>query len=519
MNAIARWIQSRSVLIVTLLTAFIFDRLFYQMSIGLNLALFASLVVMVIVHRMGRNALSSPARWAMAGTVLAASMVVVHGSVIAPIMAVLAMLWFSALAHERALRSLPLAFAQTMTNYVSLPMAVLDGAGRLIPQRGAAHSGWRWARLSVIPVLVLALFFQLYRVGNPKFDHLTAGFLDGLFEAIGELFEFVFTAHALFFLFGLFVCAGLLFRFAPRLVVQWEEGLGDTMRRVRAKRPHWLAPLSMNPLERERRRGIVLLALVNALLLVVNIIDIDWVWIGFAVPEGFSLKQFVHEGTYALIFSILLSILVVLWMFRGNQNFYWRNAWLKRLALFWVAQNGILALSVFLRNWHYIGFHGLAYKRIGVIVFLALVLVGLVTLFIKVKERRSLYYLVRVNTWAAFALLVGLTTVDWDSFIVRVNLKHSNPGEIDIDNYLAMSDKVLPLLFGNIDLVERQMEHHKHNRVRWVESLDPEEFRAALNRKRDAFVARKAAQHWQEWNWADARTLAGLKQQVSIQTP
>ncbi|MFN3876452.1 MAG: DUF4173 domain-containing protein, partial [Flavobacteriales bacterium] len=308
------------------------------------------------------------------------------------------------------------------------------------------------------------------------------------------------------------VCAGLRLRFAPKLVERWELGLSDAMRRVRERRPHWLSPLPMNPLERERRRGVLLLVLVNALLLVVNLIDINWVWFGFTVPEGFSLKQFVHEGTWVLIISILLSMGVVLWFFRGNQNFYWRNTWLKRLALLWVAQNAILGISVFLRNWHYISFHGLAYKRIGVIVFLALVLVGLVTLFIKVKERRSLYYLVRVNTWAAFAVLIGLTTVDWDSFIVRVNLRHDNPGEIDIDNYLAMSDKVLPLLYANLDRVQQQMERHKRNRVRWVESLDPEEFRAALDRKRDAFLDRHAAQHWQEWNWADARTFAGLKQ-------
>ncbi|MBK9148919.1 MAG: DUF4173 domain-containing protein [Flavobacteriales bacterium] len=516
MNAIASWIRSRSALIIALLSAFIFDRLFFQMGIGLNLALFAVLMVVLIAHRIGLEALSLPARWAMLGTVVAALMVAVHGSVIAPIMAVLGLIWSSAMGHERTLRSIPLAFSQALANYVSLPIATLDGTNELLPKRGAARTGWRWARLSVIPLLVLAIFFQLYRVGNPKFDHLTAGFLDGIWQVVAQFFELVFTAHALFFLFGLFVCAGMLFRFAPKLVAQWEEGMSDAMRRIRVNRPHWLAPLAMDPLERERRRGIVLLALVNVLLLVVNIIDIDWVWFGFTVPEDFSLKQFVHEGTWALIFSILLSIVVVLWFFRGNQNFYWRNAWLKRLALLWVVQNGILAVSVFLRNWHYIGFHGLAYKRIGVIVFLALVLVGLVTLFIKVRERRTLYYLVRVNTWAAFAMLIGLTTVDWDSFIVRVNLRHSNPGEIDIDNYLAMSDKVLPLLYANIGLVEQQMERHKSNRVRWVGHLEPQAFRTALDAKRDRFMERMQAQHWQEWTWSDARTLSCLKEKAVV---
>jgi hypothetical protein len=174
--------------------------------------------------------------------------------------------------------------------------------------------------------------------------------------------------------------------------------------------------------------------------------------------------------------------------------------------MLWVVQNFILGISVFLRNYHYISFHGLAYKRIGVIVFLVLVLIGLVTLFVKLRERKSFFYLVRVNGWAAFAVLVGLTLVDWDSFIVRTNLRHTNPGEIDIDNYLAMSDKVLPLLYADIDLVEEQMARHRNNRVRWVENLDPLEFRRALDAKRDRFIQRRSGQRWQEWNLADERT-------------
>jgi hypothetical protein len=253
--------------------------------------------------------------------------------------------------------------------------------------------------------------------------------------------------------------------------------------------------------------GVVLLVLVNLLLAVVNAIDISWVWFGFEVPQDFSLKQFVHEGTWALIVSILLSMVILLHLFRGNQNFYSRGDLLKHLALLWVCQNFILGISVFLRNYHYISFHGLAYKRIGVIVFLALVLVGLITLFFKVKQRKSFFYLIRLNTWALFLLLVGLSTVDWDMVIVRYNLRHDNPGEIDIDNYLAMGDKVLPLLYENLEVVEMQMARHRNNRVRWVETLEPRSFRASLDAKRDRFLRRRSLARWQEWNLADTRTL------------
>ena len=99
---------------------------------------------------------------------------------------------------------------------------------------------------------------------------------------------------------------------------------------------------------------------------------------------------------------------------------------------------------------------------------------------------------------------------------MRVNLEHSNPGEIDIDNYLAMSDKVLPLLYANLDLVEQQMARHRNNRVRWVDHLEPQAFRDALDAKRDRFMERMRSQRWQEWTWADARTLAALNEQSII---
>jgi len=250
---------------------------------------------------------------------------------------------------------------------------------------------------------------------------------------------------------------------------------------------------------------------VNALLLVVNAVDIAWVWFGFTVEEGFSLKQFVHEGTWLLILSILLSMAILLHLFRGNLNFHPKERGMRLLATAWVAQNFILGVSVFLRNYHYIHFHGLAYKRIGVIVFLALVLVGLVTLYLKIERRRTLTYLLRVNGWAAFAALVGLATVNWDGVIVRYNLAHWNQGEIDVDNYLAMSDKVLPLLYDDLAKVEAQMARHRENRVRWVEHLEPLSFRSDLDLKRYRFLGRYLQQDWRSWTLADQRTYEALR--------
>lgn len=502
--------QRYSTFVAVLLAAILFDGLFWERALGLNLSLFVLLLTAFLVQRNSFKAMSGPARITLVGVLISGVMFYVHHSIIAGIATIIAMGIFSAAANEARLRTAVFSGMQWFANYIILPFAALHELDDVALSRGASRKGWRWTKLTLVPVLIVAVFFQLYRAGNPKFESLTAGFLEVFGDAFGKLFEHIFTLHTMFFVFGLVICAGLLMRSSPGLIIEWEQRYSDMLVRTRIRRPSWAKPLAMDPLERERRMGMILLVAVNALLLVVNVIDISWVWVGFEVPEGFSLKQFVHEGTWMLIISILLSMWILMYLFRANMNFYSRNAGLKRLAMLWVVQNFILGVSVFLRNYHYISFHGLAYKRIGVIVFLGLVLVGLVTLYMKVYSRKSLFHMLRVNGWAAFVVLMGLTLLDWDSFIVRHNLEHPNKGEIDIDNYLSMSDKVLPLLYANLDVVEAQMAQHRANNVRWVEHLDLTTFKADLDGKRDRCVRRIENLDLLESNMADTRTLKKL---------
>ncbi|MFZ1687831.1 MAG: DUF4173 domain-containing protein [Flavobacteriales bacterium] len=482
------------------------DVLFWNTFPGLNIVLGAMSLAALLIARAAPMAMTSRAKAVLFAMLLSATMVIVHASIISILATIVFLVLFSAFLLEPALRSVLSAMGQVLYNFASVPMSFFEGIGAAVPEKGASRRGFRWIKLSLLPVLVLFVYYHIYRVANPKFEELTAGFMGRFADLLERFFNGVFTAHTLFLLAMAYLTGGLLFRLAPGFVAGAEAKLSDALVRIRIRRPHWKTPLSLNALERERRMGLVLLVAVNALLLMVNIIDINWVWFGFTVPEGFSLKQFVHEGTWLLILSILLSMGILLRLFRRNLNFHPRTLWLKRLALLWVAQNVVLGISVFLRNAHYIGFHGLAYKRIGVIVFLLLVLIGLATLAWKIHTKRSTFYLLRVNGWTAFAVLAMLTCFNWDRIIVEYNLDHPNPGEIDTDNYLALSDKVLPLLYAHQQDVSRQMVKHSANAVRWTETQDPEVFKEGLDRKSRAFLQRWEMAGWQSWTWAEQRT-------------
>ncbi|MNI54601.1 hypothetical protein D3C73_1095010 [compost metagenome] len=114
-----------------------------------------------------------------------------------------------------------------------------------------------------------------------------------------------------------------------------------------------------------------------------------------------------------------------------------------------MVQNFILIISVFIRDGYYIEFYGLTHKRIGVLVFAILCIIGLATVYFKVAKERTLFYLFKVNGNIWFVLLLAFSLVNWDVFIAKYNLSHSDKVAVDADYLLSLSDKTLPLLDQN----------------------------------------------------------------------
>ena len=94
-------------------------------------------------------------------------------------------------------------------------------------------------------------------------------------------------------------------------------------------------------------------------------------------------------------------------------------------------------------------------KKFRFAAFLLMVLVGLITVFLKIWSRKTNYFLFRVNAWAGVVALVLATTVHWDEFIAGYNLKRKDTVELDVSFLLSLSDKALPLLDTNIVALQK----------------------------------------------------------------
>ena len=272
------------------------------------------------------------------------------------------------LAQLRELRFLGYAFLQYVLNTFEAPRQAVLSLKTLPILRGSKNVGKQlgngWMTLLIFPV-----FYLIYYIANAKFAELSSRFWGNIFS----FFSFdINMPRVLFFLLGIVVVGAAV----------WQQGWVDFLQKDKTHGDNLTKPENIEPDESTYRNALNLVIALNALLLINNIIDIRYVW--FADLSGktaLQLKEYVHEGTYLLIFGIVLAISIILWLFKGGLNFEENTPKssfiLRGVTMIWLAQNALLALSVGIRNLQYILYYGLAYKRIGVFIFLALTIYGL----------------------------------------------------------------------------------------------------------------------------------------------
>lgn len=355
------------------------------------------------------------------------------------------------------------------------------------------------ARIYLIPIVIILLFVIIYSLSNAVFNNLVSGFLTSINKGFVFLFSDLDFLLVFTFLVSLFFCNFYLLRNKNKNIVVIDENSSETLLRNKKKERRYFKLLA---LKNEYKSAIFLLIVLNLILLILNIIDINWVWINFKW-EGDSLKQFVHQGTYLLILSILISMALVLYYFRGNLNFYKNNNLLKKLSYVWIFQNGFLAISVGLRNFRYIEHYSLAFKRIGVIIFLLITLYGLYTVVIKIKEKKSSFYLFKVNSLFVYLILVLCSGINWDSHIAKYNFSHYKSSFLHLEYLATLSDKALPYLDHSLEDLNKMNEIQNEKFTIKDNLLQPLAYKKKLDKRKSNFKNEWESKHFLSWNYPE----------------
>ena len=388
--------------------------LFFPSGLGLNLFLFDAVLVLSL---LALNPAAGRRPFVQSGILLVlatAVSTVIVGSAISLVAHHVSLLLLAGYVQRRELRFVWYALLLGAATALSSPFA----AGlRLLPAaliRDHAQRLTRWGLPAILALLLSLPFFILYAGSELRFLDMFAGVLDGIFG----WFTADLVRIALLVALGCCVAAMLLL---PQRLVRLplaEREQPDQLRRVRGAGRR----LGYSALRGRIRTALLLLGALNGLLALFNLSDLRFVWLAVQPAAAADLSRYVHAGTNNLLVSLLLAMVVVVVIFRGNLNFFRGAAPLRRLTYLWLAQNAFLVISVAFRNLRYILEYGLTHRRILVAFGLLLILTGLYSLYRKVRYRKSLRYLLQVNGLALWLFVVAAGAVNWSVLITRVNL-------------------------------------------------------------------------------------------------
>ena len=503
----------------------LFDWLFWREGGGVNMLVFTLFVLVVQFVLLPRHAAVRRAGsfWLMVGgSLFGAAMMAVYGSAVAALACMASLLMLLGYVNQPHLKLVLYALLTAAYSVAQAWLRALLGVRAPRNTGAGMRRSWFYGRLFLVPLGILGAFHLLFAVANPRYEALSSQALAQLGEWLVRLLPDISLGHLLFIALGFLVTAGVVVVVPVYYFADHESRFGEFVRRQRdrvasfgVRRPDFsFRNTRMLDLRKEFLAAAACFGLVNVLLLAVNAIDINWLWFGFEPAPGFDLAQFVHEGTYVLIFSILLAMGIVLWFFRRNLNFYAPGLpWLRWGATVWVVQNAVLAASVGLRNYYYILNSGIAYKRIGVCFFLLLVFFGLATVLLKIWQRRSAYSLVRLNSLAAYAVLLLLAAGNWEVWIAEYNLQ-ARFRSVDIGFLLAMPGRTLPTLVahrGALDAAAHLTTADEYGNATTITAAAAQQ---QLNRAVVEWRAHHRAQTgWQGFTYADWQAYQQLKNQ------
>jgi len=508
--------------------AILFNIIFWQEKLAVNAVLFDVFVLWSVFH-LYPSALANPLmKWLLAAHLITLIAVVIQNTFLSKLAfsgTLLLVVAFSQYLH----RSVWYAAASAFMNYLLVIPSLFANIQLLKNKRTNLYGIKKSIRFLVIPILLVFVFFLLYNFANAIFKSLVNDIGISLQHFFTRFFTWFSWDRLGFLLLGLLITGGLLLKSSIQYFSDADIKMPNDLWRkkndlVKWKQSSWFQLLSVlmgrfasgaMALRNENKTAVISLFLLNVLLLCINCVDIRYVWFGFTYNNDINLSEYVHEGTGLLIFSILLAMFLLLFFFRGNLNFYKQNKWLRLGAYAWLVQNGILVVSVLFRDYYYIQHYGLAYKRIGVLIFLLMVLTGLTTIFIKIQQRKTAFYLLRVNAWVAIIILVVSSCIHWDETIAKYNLARKDTITLDVKFLLTLSDKVLPLLEKNMDVLDRTGPAQESTEGEYLYRSSLTQRQVFENRKKEFTTAQKEYS-WLSWNVSDEYVVQELT--LSVRT-
>lgn len=468
-----------------------YSYLFYNQTAGINSFVFTCIIISLLLIRNTEVLKNKSWLFAALGSIISSLCVTYYGSSLSIISTIISFGLLSGLSINLATSALLTFLFSCYSVVASFVFMIIDTVKRS-QNKSETNTAKPFSvklMLYLVPILIALVFFFMYKAANPVFDNFT--------KKIN--LDFITIEWFFFTLGGLFLMYGFFYHKTINYIANKDKNAPNTLTPELVSGN--ISSFSFSNIDHEKLSGIILFSMLNALLLSVNLIDVNFLWGNGALPKDLSYSAFVHQGTGAQISSIIIAILIILFYFRGALNFHEGNKWLKILACLWVIQNAFMILSTAYRNNLYINEYSLTYKRIGVYVWLLLVLIGLITTFIKIIKTKSNWFLVRVNSWLFYTVLLISCFINWDAMLTNFNIRQAEQKNRPLDVlYLTyLSEQNIPQLLRLNDTIKTGTIDETSNDRSMIYENNAGSYKPQLHYKLYNFLDEMQKHEWQSY--------------------
>ncbi|WP_298473070.1 DUF4173 domain-containing protein [uncultured Maribacter sp.] len=451
--------------IKSILSALAFSILFYSKSFGLNLFLISILIVSLLMTLKKEHYTS----WKFPTIYLLSALLVF----ITPTN-------YTIFVHAMAfLLFIGKSIAPNSPIYLSWSIGVMNmivasainynerTKGTETTKKEISNTTINYIKGIIAAILLLFAFSLLYKNANPVFN-----------EVLTQIsFDFISVPWLFFTFIGYVLFQHILRPYNPKDLIEQDEKIGNNLEKPKQS----FSLKTLKKVKEEHTLGSIIFIALNVLLVFFLTTDVIYL-----LQENSSIKvsysSSVHQGVYALMFSIICAIILILYFFRGNLNFYKKNKQLKTLTFLWIGLNVILALFTCIKNYQYVEALGLTYKRIGVFVYILLTLIGLITTYIKVNQLKNFYFLLRTNITILFSCLFISALIPWDKAITEYNLTQIYNPDITYLIQLGVTNS-------------KQLHTYSSQNKGKIKEKDFER----INAKYSSFLKKESERTWQEY--------------------
>ena len=389
---------------VIFLTTAIFTVLFYEQSVGLNLAIFGLILTALVYFTSNHIVMNRTFYVLMAASIGSCVAFAWYGDLTSFFAVVLSLSLF--VFRSRSANLKPVFALIVIPINALFSVFSIFAFNKWLPKSQKNTNFWKKLfAYFVIPLVFVIIFFAVYASGSEHFANFIAKLEWNI--NIGQVI--LIALLGLYLMYSFWNHSGKFLEKPSRLFKNDFTKTPDTEK----------STFSFIDIQMERTSGMISFVCLNVLLL---IFVITFNYEQF-FEQSINLKTEIHERVNTVIFSIIMAIALILFYFRGGFNFDTKANRVKILAKIWIVLNAALVFSAFAKNTEYIyKTDMLTYKRLGVYAFLILSLIGLIYTFLKIQKRKTNAFLFNKMFWYFFGTLLVCSFVNWGGIITRYNM-------------------------------------------------------------------------------------------------